>query len=186
MRIFTTLAIILTIFSLAGCKSTEAGISTTPQPEPAQVGLSGERFTSSDGFYSFLLPDEWELSEETSGFVRISAPTSDGYAPNLVTSQAEDRTVLEFWAITFRDAIITTMEGYSQISEDFLKSDAREMFYRWEATSTQQGLNYHHVFYLFESDAWKLVILYTRLEDAGAEWDDAVDASMRSVLFSRY
>ena len=185
MRIFTTLAFILIIFSLASCKSTEAGISTTPQPEPAKVGLSGERFTSPDGYYSFTLPDEWELTEEASGFVRISAPSSDGYVPNLVTSQAEGKTVLEFWSATFQDAIIPTMEGYSLISEEFFHTDSEDIYFRWESTSTQLGLMYHHVFYTFESGAWKLVILYTRLEDAGAEWDDAVDASMRSVLFSR-
>ena len=152
--------------------------SLTPTPEAG-------RYTSPDGSFSFVMPEGWEVTQEDNTIIKISGPEVNNFNPNLVASQTEGEMMLEWWSATFQDDIIANLEGYSLISEDFIQTDSGETCFRWELKSTRQGKTFHHIFYMYESGDWKLIIAYTRLEKAGAEDDVMIEASMRSVIYER-
>ena len=152
----------------------------TPNPTPDET-----RFTSPDGYYSFIMPEGWELTENDNGFIRISGPSGKKYTPNLVASQTEDLMMLELWSAIFQDAILKNLGDAALISEDFIDTDEGKLYFRWEFQAEQQGDRYHHIFYMYGSGDWKLVIAYTRLENEGAEYDVLIDAAMRSVQYNR-
>ena len=47
--------------------------------------------------------------------------------------------MLEWWSAIFQGDIIDNLDGYSQISEDFIQTDTGYTCFRWEFTSTRQG-----------------------------------------------
>ena len=150
--------------------------SLTPTPEAG-------RYTSPDGSFSFVMPEDWEIEDEGDEYSVIRGPAKGGFQPTLIIARISDPMMLELWTASAQDDTISVMKGYSQISEDFLETDAGETYFRWEFTATQNGSKYHFVFYMYDAGSWKLVISYMRLDRAGAEDDALVDAAMRSVLY---
>lgn|GEM_PF-5770460 len=150
--------------------------SLTPTPDAG-------RFTSSDGSYSFLLPDDWDLDDETDDYALFKGPTRNGIEATLVVGKITDSTMFEMWTAQVQDETTALLQGYKQISEDFLETDAGEAYFRWEFTARQQGVKLHFVFYMYDPGTWKLVLTYMRL-DSGSNKDDApIDDTARSVLY---
>ena len=147
--------------------------------------VSEERFTSVDGSYSFVMADGWKVTEENDSMLRVTGPERGGFFPNFVVSQTEDFMMLEFWSATFQDDIKANLGVTTQISEDFITTNAGETCFRWEFKANREGIEYHHIFYMYESGDWKLVVGYTRLENAGEDQDASIDEVMRTVLYSR-
>jgi hypothetical protein len=174
-----------TITATATATATQTPRPTaTRRPSPTPTPEAG-RYTSPDGFFSFVMPEGWEVTREDNDIIQISGPEVNNFNPNLVASQVEGMFMLEGWSAMFQDEIMDSLEGYSLISEDFIQTDTGETCFRWEFKTTRQGKAFHHIFYMYESGDWKLVIAYTRLEKAGTEEDAMIEASMRSVIYER-
>jgi predicted secreted protein len=171
-----TFFILIVYLGLSGCQAANSA---------GKIELSSERYISSDGSWSINLPEGWALNTEDTVYTTISGPGEVGSQPQLMVKQEWSEIVLELWAAAFQQDILASWEGYSRISEDYLQTDAGETCFRWEFNSTHQNALFHHIVYLFESGDWKLVMIYSRFEDIGAEQDASIDAAMRSVQYQR-
>ena len=159
---------------------TQTHTDAPPQPDPHP----GSGAVHQPGWlFSFVMPEDWEIEDEGDEYSVIRGPAKAGFQPTLIIAMISDPTMLELWTASAQDDTISVMKGYSQISEDFLETDAGETFFRWEFTATQNGSKYHFIFYMYDAGSWKLVISYMRLDRAGAEDDALVDAATRSVLY---
>lgn len=150
--------------------------SLTPTPDAG-------RFTNSDGSYSFLLPDGWNLDDETDDYALFIGPTRNGIESTLVVGKVTDSTMFEMWTAHVQDDTTELLQSYTLISEDFLETDAGESYFRWEFTARQQGVKLHFVFYMYDTGTWKLVLTYMRLDTASDKDDALIDKTARSVLY---
>lgn len=200
-RILVTVVLVLFCLWLNGCRlnareseitspppTTTPHLTPTPRPISTPTSMpteSGERFTSMDSSYSFVMPTGWTVIEENDNLLRVTGPERGGFSPNFVVSQTKDVMMLEWWSATFQDDIKANLGVTTQISEDFIKTDAGETCFRWEFNAIREGIGYHHIFYMYESGDWKIVFGYTRLENAGEDQDAPIDATMRTVQYQR-
>ena len=200
---FLSILLIISSLLLINCQSISAILATetptitatatvtptqTPRPTPTRRPSltptpEAGRYTNPDGSYSLVMPEGWEVTNEEGDYSLIRGPARAGFQPSLIIGKITDSATLETWAAEIQDETIGMMKGYSQISEDFIETDAGDSCFRWEFTANQNGVKYHFIFYLFDPGSWKIVITYMRLEKAGEEDDALVDASMRSVLY---
>ena len=168
--------------------TTTRNLTPTPRPTATPTIMPtepGDRFTSMDGSFSFVMADGWKVIEENDNLLRVTGPERGGFYPNFVVSQTKDVMMLEWWSATFQDDIKANLGITTQLSEDFIKTDTGETCFRWEFKAIREGIEYHHIFYMYESGDWKMVIGYTRLENAGEDQDAPIDAAMLTVLYSR-
>ncbi len=89
------------------------------------------------------------------------------------------------YSAVVQDSLAGQLQNLNTISEEFLTTDEGHTYFRWEITHVAEGRTLHQVLYFFESGDWKLVITYTRLNDAGAEYDTLVDEAMETVRYTR-
>jgi hypothetical protein len=143
------------------------------------------RYTSPDNTFSFSKLGGWEPQEFGLEYPVLIGPIIEDIALNLVFMQEESTFPLAFYAALSQDSVAESVENLKTIREDFLVTDEGKDYFRWEFTNDQDGVNYHQVFYIFESGDWKLLITYTRPGDQGSEYDSLVDETMATVRFER-
>jgi hypothetical protein len=156
----------------------------THTPTPT-LAAALKRYSAPDNSFSFVPPDGWQAKKAGADYPILTGPKIGNFSPVLTFAQNKSPFPVEFYAATYQDGLKRRLPNLSQISEDFLTTEEGNGYFRWEVTTTQQGVRYHQVFYFYESGDWKLIITYTRRDDQGSQYDPQIDAAMKTVQFSR-
>jgi hypothetical protein len=160
--------------------------TTTPTitPTPTET-RDPNRYYTPDNSFSLVPPDNWQEKEVGLKYPALMGPVVGKVNLNLVFAEESSTFMLAFYSALLQDSVKKVIPNLTQISEDFLTTDEGKEYFRWAITDTQNNIQFHQVFYMYESGDWKLTITYTRSISAGAEYDAAVDAAMKTVLFTR-
>lgn len=164
--------------------------SETPTQTPTKTSTptntpDPNRYYAPDGTYSFAALEGWEEVNAGLAYPALMGPTVDGFNLNLVFMQEESTYPLAFYTALVQGSVEDIYPDLSQIGEEFLLTDEGKEYFRWEISYIQFGVKVHQVFYFFESGDWKLGITYSRLNNAGKEYDALIDAAMQTVEFNR-
>ncbi|RPI31498.1 MAG: hypothetical protein EHM70_11405 [Chloroflexota bacterium] len=178
-------------------------VTNTPTPEPSQTPTlapsptaterrlpkaptnDSDRYYAPDGSFSFLALDGWEPQESPMEYPDLIGPEVAGYPLSLIF--IVDYT--EMWNAGYtaqvQDMVLASDPEVETVSEGFLVTDGGQDYFRWEYTSVYEGRRYHYVSYIIEGDMRILHIIYTRLDEAGEEYDQLVDASLQSMIIDQ-
>jgi hypothetical protein len=154
--------------------------TTTPTktPDPG-------RYYSRDKTFSFVALEGWDEVDVGYDYPNLLGPQAGGFRINMIFVQERSNFPAAFYSAIVQDSITENNQSVKQISEDFLTTKEGKDYFRWEITFVYDGNTYRQMYYFYDSDPWVLVIKYTRLDSAGAEYDALVDASMETVQFKR-
>ncbi len=106
--------------------------------------------------------------------------------PNLIFGRDKSSFPVAFYAAQVQDSISAKVQDYKQISEDFLTANDGKDYFRWiYQGKLNDKLGYvRQAMYFFEAGDEKLLIAYTRPLNQYAEYDDQVEESIKSVIFT--
>ena len=150
----------------------------TSTPDPS-------RYYAPDNSFSLVAPEGWDPEEIGMAYPALVGPNVGEFTVNMLFVQEESPFPMAMYAAFVQDAVVESFQDLNQISEEFLFTDEGKDYFRWEVTNIQQGKTYRQVFYFFESGDWKLVVTYTRPSNTGAENDELVEESMKTVQYKR-
>jgi hypothetical protein len=153
-------------------------LTPTPTPDP-------NRFTAKDNTFSLVPPKGWKSKDVGLAYPALFGPPTGNFTPNLVFAEDSSIWPVEAYAAMVQDALKVRLQGYMQISEDYLTTDEGKNYFKWVMENTQQGKAARQTLYFFESGDAKLVITYTRLKSKGAEYDAQIDEAMKTVQFTK-
>lgn len=115
----------------------------------------------------------------------LIGPSVGGFTPNLVIVQEEVNFPMAFYSAVIQDSFAEIFQDLTSIREDFLSTEEGKDYFRWEVTNVQQGELLRQIFYFFESGDWKLMVTFTRPNNAGAAYDELIDEVMQTVKYER-
>ncbi len=150
--------------------------TSTPDPH---------RYQAPDGTFSFTMLEGWEEMRIGLEYPALKGPMAGGFDLNLVFIQEEAAFPMAFYSALIQGSIEENFQEVTQVSEDFLVTAEGKDYFRWVMTHKQQGKTFRQTFYFYESGDWKLIITYSRLNNAGEEYDDLIDEVMQTVEFKR-
>jgi len=127
----------------------------------------------------------WEEVETGGPYPALVGPAFGEDRLSLIFFEEQATAPLAFYTALMQDKIMRELSGIKQISEDFLNTRSGEVYFRWELTITKEGATFHQIIYFYESGDWKLVIMYSRPEGQGMEYDRVIDETMITVQFNR-
>ena len=158
-------------------KPTKTPIPTdTPDPN---------RYFAPDNSYSLIPPEGWLPMDVGEDQPVLVGPTVGNYDIHMRFILQESTWPVAIYSAMVQDSLVGQLQNLNTIGEEFLTTDEGHTYFRWEMTFVAEGRTLHQVFYFFESGDWKLVIAYTRPNDAGAEYDALVDEAMETVRYTR-
>jgi hypothetical protein len=111
-------------------------------------------------------------------------PKIGGFQANLGIVQEQVAFPVAFYSATVQDGLAKVFPDLAQVSEDYLVTNEGRDYFRWEFTFTQNGIALREIFYFFESGDWKLVMVYARPADQGAELDALVEEAIKTVRYT--
>lgn len=152
--------------------------SATPDPN---------RYQSSDQAFSLLKLEDWEEDDAGMDYPALAGPLVQDYRLNLLFAKEENSLPVAMYSAFLQDDIAKNAPNVVTISEDFFVSDYQNEYFRWEIVNEYKGSTYHQIFYMFQSidqDGGILIVTYTRPGNAGAEYDELIDAAMQTMLFN--
>ncbi len=156
--------------------------TVTPTPT---ITPDPSRYYAADKTFSFVLPTGWVEKKVGLEYPALFGPQYETYTLNLVMLEEESSFPMAFYAAQIQDSSKKLIPNIKQISEDFLTTEDGKDYFRWAFNSTQYGNYMQQVYYIFESDNWKLSIVYSRPANQGAENDAIIDTTMKTVRFER-
>jgi hypothetical protein len=156
----------------------------TVTPIPTQTP-DPNRFSSEDHAISLIPPKGWTAKPAGSKYPGMVSPAGGSAKAALDFMRDSSIWPGAAYAAMVEDALTPKMANYKLIGEDYLTTDSGKDYFRWAfQANNSQGSPSQVVYYFFEDGDAKLVIIYSRPLDQGAEYDDQVDAAMRTLTFS--
>jgi hypothetical protein len=164
--------------------------SATPTQTPTKtqtptITPDPNRYYATDDTFSFVVPEGWEMVPSGMEYPVLYGPDVGGYFVNVLFTQEEVPFPMAIYTAFFQEDVMASLENLTQVREDFLLTDEGDGYFRWEVTNINDGITYHQVFYFFESGDWKLLAIYSRPDDRGAENDILVDEAMSTMRYQR-
>ncbi len=143
------------------------------------------RYTALDGSYSLIPPEGWQPRNVGTDYPALAGPEVGGYTVNLSFYFEQSTEPEGFYSAMMQDWLIGEIPELNAISEEFLVNGEGESYLRWEVEYSLEGQAFHQVYYFFEAGNWKLTVVYSRLQDQGAENDALVDAAIDTLQKGR-
>ncbi len=155
--------------------------TSTPSPTSTQ---DPNRFYTSDGKFSMILPEGWTTADVGTKYPIILSEGIDQDGSNIIFITDTVSLPAAMYAAFVQDSLAGNLTDLTTISEEYPTTAAGDEYFRWEMQFTQNGVPIHGVMYFLENGDWKLVINYTRLQNQGAKNDELVDAAVNSIQFN--
>jgi hypothetical protein len=162
--------------------------TSTRAPNPTRTPTftpDPNRYFAPDGTFSIVPPPGWLPMDSGLEYPSFVGGVVGNSGLVLDFNQMENFYPVEVYSALFQDAVEKAYPELVQVSESFETSLEGKKFFRWKITRPEDNVTYRQVYYIFDGWGWKLIITYTRPDKLGSEFDELVEAAIKTVHYER-